>query len=64
MLQSGTWPTGVSLEPLPPDRTVTDAAAAGSSHDHVAAEGTAECDAYCNMPLRCTRDDGDFPRPR
>ena len=65
MLLDGSWPTGVSFASIPPGRTVTDAqrTAAVSS---VAAEGTAECDAFCNMPLRCTltteifRGPGDY----
>jgi hypothetical protein len=52
-LLSGMWPTGVSWASLPPGRTATDAQkyAAVST---VCAEGTAECDGYCNLPLRCT----------
>jgi hypothetical protein len=52
-LLDGNWPTGVSWATIPPGRTVTDAQrfAAVTS---LCAEGSAEADAYCNMPLRCT----------
>lgn len=53
MLLDGSWPTGVSFASIPPGRTVTDAQRLAAVNT-VAAEGTSECDAYCNMPLRCT----------
>jgi hypothetical protein len=61
-LLSGMWPTGISWASLPPGRTATDAQkwAAVSS---VCAEGTAECDAEVNMPLRCTLTTETFHGP-
>lgn len=61
-LLNGQWPTGVSFASIPPGRTVTDAQkyAATSS---ITAEATAECDAYCNMPLRCTLTTETFHGP-
>lgn len=61
-LLNGQWPTGISWASLPPGRTVTGEQkyAAVSS---VCAEGTAECDAYCNMPLRCTLTTETFHGP-
>jgi hypothetical protein len=65
MLQSGAWPTGVSFLSLPPGRDVTDEQRLAAA-TNVAAEGTSEVDAFCNMPLRCTlttetfRGPGDF----
>ena len=62
MLQSGAWPTGISWNSLPPERTATDAQRLAAA-TNVAAEGTAECDAYCNMPLRCTATTETFHGP-
>jgi hypothetical protein len=62
MLQSGAWPTGVSWNSIPPGRTVTGAQRAAAANN-AAAEGTAECDAFCNMPLRCTLTTETFHGP-
>jgi hypothetical protein len=51
MLQSGSWPTGISWNSLPPGRTVTDAQRLAAAAN-VAAQATTECDAFCNQPLR------------
>lgn len=61
-LLNGQWPTGLSWASIPPGRTVTDAQkyAAVTS---ICAEATAECDAYCNMPLRCTLTTETFHGP-
>ena len=65
MLLDGSWPTGVSFASIPPGRTVTGAQKLAAVNS-IAAEGTAECDSYCNQPLRCTlttetfRGPGDF----
>lgn len=62
MLLDGSWPTGVSFASIPPGRTVTDAQRAAAVNT-VAAEGTAECDAFCNLPLRCTLTTETFHGP-
>jgi hypothetical protein len=65
MLLDGSWPTGVSFKSLPPGRTVAGAANVAAV-TNIAAQATADCDAYCNQPLRCTlttevfRGPGDF----
>ena len=61
-LLNGMWPTGISWASIPPGRTATDdqkyAAVSG-----VCAEGTSECDGYCNQPLRCTATTEFFHGP-
>jgi hypothetical protein len=52
-LLAGQWPTGVSWQSIPPGRTVTEAERFAAVTD-LCAEGTAEADGYCNLPLRCT----------
>jgi hypothetical protein len=61
-LLNGMWPTGISWASMPPGRTVTDEQryAAVTS---VCAEGTSECDGYCNLPLRCTATNEIFHGP-
>lgn len=61
-LFNGQWPTGVSFASIPPGRTVT-AAQKYAAVTSIAAEATAECDAYCNMPLRCTLTTETFHGP-
>ena len=52
-LLNGMWPTGISWASLPPGRTVT-AEQRYAAVSSACAEGTSECDGFCNMPLRCT----------
>ena len=61
-LLNNQWPTGVSWNSIPPGRTVTDAQrfAAVTS---LCAEGSSECDGYCNQPLRCTLTNEFFHGP-
>ena len=61
-LLNGMWPTGISWASLPPGRAATDDQkyAAVST---VCAEGTSECDGYCNQPLRCTATTEFFHGP-
>jgi hypothetical protein len=61
-LLNGMWPTGISWASLPPGRTITDEQkyAAVTS---VCAEGTSECDGFCNLPLRCTATNEIFHGP-
>ena len=52
-LLNNQWPTGISWKTMPPGTTATDAQRF-SAVAALCAEGAAECDAFCNMPLRCT----------
>lgn len=61
-LLNGMWPTGISWASIPPGRTVTDAQRLAAVTS-ICAEGTAECDGYCNLPLRCTSTNEVFHGP-
>ena len=52
-LLNNQWPTGISWKTMPPGTTATDAQRFAAV-TALCAEGAAECDAFCNMPLRCT----------
>lgn len=56
------WDTGVSFQSIPPGRTAT-TAQKYAAVANLCAEATAECDAYCNMPLRCTLTTETFHGP-
>jgi hypothetical protein len=62
LTEAGRLYAGVSFASIPPGRTVTDAQRTAAVNT-IAAEGTAECDAYCNMPLRCTLTTETFHGP-
>lgn len=61
-LIAGNWPTGVSWQSLPPGRQVAEPQRFAAVTT-IAAEATAECDGFCNQPLRATATNEVFHGP-